>query len=553
MPQDMPHFEPWELVAGLGLFLFGMMMLEQALRTLGTRSFRHLLRDHTKSPLRGALIGMVTTACLQSSSMVGLIVLAFVGAGILSMSNALGVIFGTSVGTTFTGWIVATIGFKLSLTEYAMPLLALGTLGVVFLNPDYHRHSQARLLLGIGLLLMGLDFMKTSMGFLAEQVSPSIFRDYPILFYVLGGLVFTALIQSSSATVMIVLSAIHAGVLPITTAAAIVIGATMGTTGTVLIGGVKGSSDKRRVAFAHFFFNLVVSLIALLLMQPLLSLITDTLDVTDPMYVVVLFHTLFNSIGILIFLPIVSPFARWLQARFSDDDLIGCQYITKVSPTVGDAATEAVRQEVTRLFYKVLILNLRVLRIRPEELLLGFKGLEVYEQIKQAKSSYDDQYSEIKHTEQQILQYANRLLREKSAEQETENVSKLVHAARDLVYGAKSLKNVRQNVVELHMQSDDEELFETLRHDTRNIYRHLLKLLEHTDPVLLEEKIPQLQEEINSSHDRLHQLITRYDNSDTIGIPLSSLLNINRELLVSNQMLGSAVRDLVTVKQPLSM
>lgn len=542
------HFEPWELVAGLGLFLFGMMMLEQALRTLGTRSFRHLLRDYTHTPLRGVMIGIVSTACLQSSSMVGLIVLAFVGAGILSMANALGVIFGANLGTTFTGWIVATIGFKLSLTEYAMPLLALGTLGVVFLDPDYRRHSQARLLLGIGLLLMGLDFMKTSMEFLAEELPVSIFRDYPILIYALGGLLFTALIQSSSATIMIVLSAIHAGVLPITTAAAIVIGANLGTTSTVLIGSVKGSSDKRRVALSHFIFNVVVSTVALALMHPLLKLITDKLAISDPMYVLVTFHSLFNGLGILIFLPIVSPFARWLEGRFTDNDLIGCQYITKVSPTVSDAATEAVRQEVIRLFYKVLILNLRVLRIRPEELLLGFQGLEVYNQIKQAKSSYDDQYSEIKHTEQQILQYANRILREKSADKETENVSKLVHAARDLVYGAKSLKNVRQNVVELRMQSDDEELIETLRHDTRNIYRHLLTLLEHTDPVLLEEKHPQLQEEINLSHDRLHQLITRYDNSDAIGIPLSTLLNINRELLVSNQMLESAVRDLVTIK-----
>jgi len=395
---------------------------------------------------------------------------------------------------------------------------------------------------------MGLDFMKTSMGFLSEQISPSVFRDYHILLYVLGGLVFTALVQSSSATMMIVLSAIHAGVLPVTTAAAIVIGANMGTTGTVLIGGVKGSSDKRRVALAHFIFNLVVSVIALLVLHPLLNLITETLDVTDPIYVVVLFHTLFNSFGILIFLPIVSPFSRWLQARFTDENLIGCQYITKVSPSVSDAATEAIHQEVIRLFYKVLVLNLRVLRIRPEELLMGYQGLDVYQQIKQVKPNYDDQYSEIKHTEQQILQYSNRLLREKSGEGEAETVSQLVHAARDLVYGAKSLKNVRQNVVELRTQSDDEELIETLRHDTRNIYRHLLNLLEHTDPVLLDEKYPGLQEEINASHDRLHQLMTRYETSDTIGIPLSSLLNINRELLISNQMLASAVRDLVHIK-----
>ena len=170
-------FQPWELVAGLGIFLYGMMVLEQALRTLGTRAFRRILRDYTNTPVRGVMMGVVSTACLQSSSMVGLIVLAFVGAGILTMANALGVIFGASLGTTFTGWIVATIGFKLSLTEYALPLLAVGTLGTVFISTEHRRHSQARLLLGLGLLLMGLDFMKTSMGTLVEQSVPGVFAE----------------------------------------------------------------------------------------------------------------------------------------------------------------------------------------------------------------------------------------------------------------------------------------------------------------------------------------------------------------------------------------
>ena len=122
-------------------------------------------------------MGIVSTACLQSSSMVGLIVLAFVGAGILKMTNALGIIFGANLGTTFTGWVVTTIGFKLSLTEYALPLIALGSLGIVFIHTERRLHSQTRLLLGFGLLLMSLELMKTSMAFLGEQVSPDIFRD----------------------------------------------------------------------------------------------------------------------------------------------------------------------------------------------------------------------------------------------------------------------------------------------------------------------------------------------------------------------------------------
>lgn len=541
-------FQPWELVAGLGIFLYGMMVLEQALRTLGTRAFRRILRDYTNTPVRGVMMGVVSTACLQSSSMVGLIVLAFVGAGILTMANALGVIFGANLGTTFTGWIVATIGFKISLTEYAMPLLAFGTLGTVFLNPEYRRHSQARLLLGLGLLLMGLDFMKTSMSFLPELVSPSVFRDYPLLLYALGGLLFTALIQSSSATMMIVLSAIHAGVLPITTAAAIVIGANLGTTSTVVIGAVRGSPDKRRVSLAHFIFNVVVSGFALVLIHPLLDLITDILAVSDPMYVLVLFHSLFNGLGILVFLPFVTPFARWLQNRFANEDGSGCQFITKVPASVSDAASEAIHQEVIRLFYRVIILNLRVLKIRPQELLQEYDGYRVYREISLKNPSYDEQYADIKHTEQEILHYANRVLQEKASSDEAQIVSGLLHAARDMVFSAKSFKDIRLNIVELRMQSDDEEMIETIRHDIRTIYRHLLNLLEKTDPILIAEKREQLDTEINLSHDRLHQMITRHSSGDGIGVPLSTLLNVNREMLVSNQMLATAVKDLVEAR-----
>ncbi len=538
------QFQPWELAAGLGLFLFGMMNLEQALRALGTRSFRHLLREQTHTPLRGVLMGIISTACLQSSSMVGLIVLAFVGAGILKMANALGIIFGANLGTTLTGWIVATIGFKFSLTEYALPLVALGSLGIVFIHSEKRLHSHTRLLLGIGLLLMGLDFMKTSMGFLSEQVSEELLKDYPLTLFLLGGLMFTALIQSSSATMMIVLSALHADFLPLTAAVAIIIGADLGTTGTILIGSLKGSADTRRVALSHFIFNLVIVVIAFPLLIPILHLITDVFAIQDPMFALVMFHSLMNLMGIALFLPVIPPFSRWLQTRFVGDQANGCQYITKVPHTVSDAAESAIRQEILQLFQKVIILNLKTLKIRPEELLQGHQAFEVYQQIRQQKPTHDEQYSNIKHTEQQIIQYANKVLQEKSGEEETQNISHLLHAARDIVYSAKSLKDVRQNLVELRLQSDDEELIETLHYDARVIYRHLLNLLEKTDPLLVEEKLQQLTSEINQSHDQLHQLITRYKSNDDMGIQLSSLLNINREILVSNQALVKAIGDL---------
>jgi len=105
----------WRLAAGLGLFLFGMHQLEQSLKLLAGRSFKKFLSEHTAHPLKGVLAGAVSTAALQSSSVVSLIVLAFVGTGIISLASAIGIVFGSNLGTTATGWIVATVGFKLDI------------------------------------------------------------------------------------------------------------------------------------------------------------------------------------------------------------------------------------------------------------------------------------------------------------------------------------------------------------------------------------------------------------------------------------------------------
>ena len=122
-------FRIWELLGGIGIFLFGMFQLEESLRKLSGRSFRKLIRKFTKSWFRSVFSGVVATAILQSSSAVSLMVLAFVGAGVLGMENAIGVIIGSNLGTTVTSWIVATLGFKVNIEILALPFVGIGGLG----------------------------------------------------------------------------------------------------------------------------------------------------------------------------------------------------------------------------------------------------------------------------------------------------------------------------------------------------------------------------------------------------------------------------------------
>ena len=216
-------FDYWGLLAGIALFLFAMSQIEAALKTFGGRSLAIYLKRHTRHRFQSLLGGLVGTALLQSSSVVGLMVLAFVGAGMLTLTAALGIIFGSNLGTTFTGWIVATLGFKVDLSAFSLPLIAIG--GGFYLLAGGRWSELGRGLLGLGLLLLGLQFMKDSVASLEALIDINELAALAPWQYLLFGLVVAAVIQSSSATMMITLTALNEGIIDLPNAAALAIGA----------------------------------------------------------------------------------------------------------------------------------------------------------------------------------------------------------------------------------------------------------------------------------------------------------------------------------------
>ena len=155
-------FDEWKFLAGLGIFLFGMFMMEESVKQLAGRSFKTLIRRFTGTRTKGLATGVVTTAVLQSSSAVSLMVLAFVGAGLMPLANAIAVIMGAMIGTTCTAWIVALIGFQFKIDVFALPLIGIGGLGLIFFSGSARFVNISKLLAAFGFLFHGLDFMKTS-------------------------------------------------------------------------------------------------------------------------------------------------------------------------------------------------------------------------------------------------------------------------------------------------------------------------------------------------------------------------------------------------------
>ncbi|MFN3231306.1 MAG: Na/Pi cotransporter family protein [Alphaproteobacteria bacterium] len=307
------------VLGGIGLFLLGMVVLTEGLQALAGQSLRRLLARFTRSPVTGAAAGAATTAVIQSSSATTITAVGFVGAGLLSFPQALGIIFGANIGTTITGWLVAIFGFKLPLGELVLPLVFLGVLLRLFGGGRWRHIGWAAT--GFSLLFIGLDVMQSGMQPLEGQVTPEDFPDDTLFGrfqLLLIGIAITLITQSSSAGVATALVALGAGTISFPQAAALVIGMDVGTTATAALATLGGSTATRRTGFAHVIYNLLTGLMAFFLLGPYTVYVEPLISGSsagDPQISLVAFHTIFNGIGVLLVLPFAGAFARlivWL-------------------------------------------------------------------------------------------------------------------------------------------------------------------------------------------------------------------------------------------------
>lgn len=519
----------FKLIAGLGAFLFGMLQLENGLENLAGPSFRRFLRQTTSEPHASVFVGIIATALVQSSSLVNLIVLAFVGAGIIPLVNAIGVVIGSNLGTTLTGWIVATIGFKLDLQAISLPLFGLGGLGYSLLKNKWQSLSQ--LLIGFSLLLIGLDLMKTSVIILATQFDFQSFVDFPILFFLFVGLILTAVIQSSSATMMITLSALHAQIIPLPAAAAMIIGADLGTTSTVLLGSFQGAVSKQRVAMAQVLFNLSIDITAFIFIFPALKLITGIVGLSDPLYTLVMFHSLFNLAGVIFFIPFIKPLSRFLETSIKDDISDIRQYISEVPANVTDAALEAMKLESRRLLQMTTQYNLYSLKISKKEFVKNTSELT----LEQTGSDIDhkNDYENIKRLEGEIVRYAIEVQSSNLDPEEAKHIESLLSAVRHAVYSAKSLKDIRADL-NLFFEMDNKEVLiqsERLKQNVADIYSTAIGLIDkHHDFTYFSEELEVLQSQLKLFHHEFLHEIYQNRRDEISEVELSTLLNVNREL-----------------------
>ena len=309
-------------LGGIALFLLGMKMLTDGLKLSAGDSLRNLLTHWTSTPTKGVMSGVLITAIVQSSSAVIFATIGFVNAGIMSLLQAVYVIFGSNVGTTITGWIVSTVGLNINLQAFAMPFLALGM--ILWLGQEgSKRGGLGQALVGLSIFFLGIDVLKDSFQSLGNDIPfEALGESFQSRLLVLAiGIGLTTLMQSSSASIAIVITAVAGGFIPIHAAATMIIGADIGTTSTALFAVLGSTSAAKRTATAHVLFNVVTGVVTFFLvgfyLNVIMSLFGPELSVAAS---VALFHTMKKMTGLILFIPFTAQLVSWLERHFTGSE-----------------------------------------------------------------------------------------------------------------------------------------------------------------------------------------------------------------------------------------
>ena len=346
---------------GLGIFLLGMIIMTENLKLLGGNTMRAALRRFTKNPTTGALTGMVCTALLQSSSATTVAAVGFVGAGLLPFTNALGIIFGANIGSTITGWLVALLGFKMSLGSIATLFILAGVM-LRLIRPG-KVGTWGLAIAGFGLIFIGISTMQDAMAGLEGDFTPSSFPQDTALgrLQLLGaGFLLTVVTQASSAGVALAMTALNEGTINFTQAAALVIGMDVGTTLTALLASIGGSPSAKRTGLSHVVYNGFTACGALLLITPFVAAWDVTIGdrvMLEGAIGIAAFHTSFNALGVLVILPFARPFGRLMERivrePISDDTPLD-RSLLEQPPLALIAAQQALQKQAQSLFKYLL-------------------------------------------------------------------------------------------------------------------------------------------------------------------------------------------------------
>jgi len=552
-----PDFK--EISAGVALFLFGMLALEEGFRAFTGGVLEKVLKKSTNKMWKSLTFGFTAATVMQSSSLVSVITISFLSVGLIGLVQGLGIVFGANVGTTTGAWLIAGFGLKVKISAYAMPMLVFGVM--LIFQKSKSMKGVGYILAGLGFLFLGIHHMKE--GFEAFQhtldlTSYAMEGMAGILVFTLIGIIATIIMQSSHATLVLIITALSVNQITYDNALALAIGANVGTTISAVLGALSSNVVGKRLALADVLFKVCAGIVFIILMQPIMGLvdgISSVIGLADDDYTMKLavFHTIFNVAGVIIMIPLLNPLIGLVTRVFKDGPDLHAQpkYLNDASLEFGDTALEALRKETGRIYDKSISIIAKGLSLDKADILSDTKLKQVIrEHDKAIEYDIDEVYEhEIKSLCSAVLDYTNKLNTDPSMSRQ---VSRIRMANQSILITLKDVKHLQKNMLQ-YIASDNPHIsaeYNRLRQRIAKVVRRLESIrseeVSGTSILSLDALKVTLEKNMSLLHERMDVLIRDGNISADMAISLmndsnytysiiNSLIQINHNYLKSEE------------------
>ena len=512
-----------------------------------------MIKKRTSNNISSFFTGLLSTIVLESSNLVSVIVLSFVGTGILTETHALAVMLGSNVGTTMTSALFGAVWVGYDINMIVFPLLFLGAIGISFFKKREIIQNIWNGFIGFWVIFLALSFMKSGMMFLTEMVDLSAWMDMPTIFFFAIGLVITTLIQSGTATFMIALTSLHSGLISLNACLGIFLWAYLWSTITIILASIGGHAIKKQVAAGHVWFNIFVGIMGLSTM-PLLQMLFENYLIPQFWLInsVIGFYVGFRALCALLVLPFVNQisllFQKYITEQKSDLQL-AIQRIEQ--PLDTELSILALKQDIL-LYLKMIIkynLNIRDFYLTDiknkeekaeQELLLKSGDF--------GKNYIKDAYIELKNIQENLLDFLVQLnQKNNNTTEEVEKNTTLYQIILGIGDSSKYLKDVRDRVEDRKRSTSEtsQKDYATMRKMVLEFYQDILEVLVNLDNNNSMKMLHEILDQITRNDKKY---ITMYKKEST-DLKLSNLIQVNRYFSLSCTSLVNAIEKINLTKE----
>ena len=476
-----------QITAGVAIFLFGMLSLEEGFKAFTGGILEKILRKTTSGLWKSMSFGVVTTTLMQSSSLVSVITISFLSAGLITLASGIGIIFGANLGTTTGAWLVAGFGLKVNISAYAMPMLVFGII-LVFQNVKELK-GIGYVLAGLGFLFLGIHYMKEGFETFREHIDLTKYALTGLtglLLYTLIGIMATVIMQSSHATLVLIITALASQQITYENALALAIGSNVGTTITAILGSISANINGKRLAAAHLVFNVITGLVAIILISQLIvtvDWISSKLNIDSDNYTLKLavFHTLFNFLGVALMVPFIGKLGTAITRLLPEKEHTVAEplYLHNAAYELPEIALEAVRKETLNLYQYFFGTICHGLRFRVQDINSTIPVQEIIESQKKSKSvNIQEEYTNnIKSLYGEIVNFVSKANESMSSKQ-INDVFELRSAGRSMLESIKGTQHLHKNLSKYqnHNNAFMREEYNKIRYRLGSILRSLSEM-----------------------------------------------------------------------------